>query len=585
MAQVFLARQQNLERLVAIKLLAPSDGVGDHEQRKRDCLRFEREARLMAQVSHPNVVTVFDRGTAAGRDYLVMEYVEGVSLRGLLEAGLPLAVPQARRILREVAQALAHLHDRGIIHRDVKPENVLVSRNGTVRVTDFGIAFLTGEEGVLTHSSQAVGTLDYMAPEQRARLPVDARADQFALAVMAYELLTGKRPLGHIKPPSRLNAALDPRVDEVLLRALRQEPEDRYPHVPAFAGALDRALGQAPRRRQPRVPALLALAVGLAVGLGAGLALAHAFLPEPAPPRAATAGLAPEPLRRPGPPTPEATRPAPQPAAPDLPTLVQLADGHAKRGRHREAVAAFDAAVRLSPNDPSLPYRQGEVYLRMENYPLAIAAYSKAVGLDPKNPAYRRRRGWAYFMNHQNREAVGDLTEATAGDPKDAQSFRNLGCAYVQLSQFDQALRALDEATRLEPNNGFFWYLRGQAYEAKGDHRQARDDYRRATRLNPYLTEPYRALAVLLVRSEDPAVRDAEQAAAYAWKAYDASNGTDWQVLRALALVHAAAGDLPAAVRWCKKALEIAPPGSRPDLQKRLAGYAQRVPPAGGARP
>jgi serine/threonine protein kinase len=393
MAQVFLARQRNLERLVAIKFLAHQAGAGDREQR----LRFEREARLMAQIAHPNVVTVFDRGTAAGRDYLVMEYVEGVSLRALLDGGVPLAVQQARRILREVALALAHLHDRGIVHRDVKPENVLFSRNGTARVTDFGIAFLTGQEGSITHTGQAIGTLDYMAPEQRCRLPVDARADQFALAVMAYEMLTGKRPLGGIRPPSRLNRALGPHVDEVLLKALRQEPEDRYPGVAAFAEALDNALSQAPRQRKSPAPVVL-LMVGLVVGLGAGFALHPVLRPERTEARTETTGISSEPLDQPRRPATEPTEPAPRPAAPDLQTLVRLADEHAARGRYGEAVAAFDEAIRLSPKDAALPSRQGEAYAKMGNNKAAIVALSKAVGLDPKNPAYRRNRGWFYSM-------------------------------------------------------------------------------------------------------------------------------------------------------------------------------------------
>jgi tetratricopeptide (TPR) repeat protein len=572
MAQVFLARQRNLERLVAIKFLAPQSGAGDGEQR----LRFEREARLMAQVSHPNVVAVFDRGTAAGRDYLVMEYVEGVSLRALLDVGVPQPAAQARRILREVALALAHLHGRGIIHRDVKPENVLVSRNGTVRVTDFGIAFLAGEEGVITHSGQAVGTLDYMAPEQRSRLPVDARADQFTLAVMAYEMLTGRRPLGTVKPPSRLNPALDPRVDEVLLKALRQDREDRYPSVPAFAEALDKALGQAPRQRKPPAAAVL-LVAGLVVGLGAGLVLPQVFRPGRTEPRTGTAGISPEPVQEPRPTAPDSARPAPKPAAPDLKTLVKRAKGHAARGRHQEAVAALDEAIRLSPKDPALLARRGEVYFKLKEYPLALEDLNAALERDPENAAALRYRGLSYWQTQRLAEAARDLEAAVALAPNSVHSWKDLGTVYWRLGEHDKAIRAANRAMEVDPKFGYPYFLRGLAYQSLGDDRKACDDYLQAVTLAPDRADFHRALADLLVTAKDRSLRDSERAVRHAWKAYDLTNGNDSEVLRTLATACAAVGDRTAAVRWCKRALELAPPGARKAVQGRLDYYVKRA--------
>jgi tetratricopeptide (TPR) repeat protein len=570
MAQVFLARQRNLERLVAIKFLAPQAGADDGERR----LRFEREARLMAQVAHPNVVTVFDRGMVGDRDYLVMEHVEGVSLRALLEVGAPLAVTQARKLLREVAQALAHLHGRGIVHRDVKPENVLVGRDGAVRVTDFGIAFLTGEEGLLTRTSQAVGTLDYMAPEQRCRLPVDARADQFALAVMAYELLTGRRPLGNVKPPSQLNPALGADVDPVLLKALRQDPEDRYPSVSAFAEALDDALGQASAsRRRPRAAALLA--AGLLVGLGAGLALQRALGPGPA---AAPSGPADQSV---SPSPPAAPAPAQVKAPPpSLEALIRRADEHAARGRYREAVATFDEAIRRSPNDPELFSRQGKAYLRLGNKPAAIAAFSRAVGLSPKGPLYRHQRGWAYLDNHEFAKAAQELTEAIRLDPADASAHCNLGFALFPLGQHERAIEALTRALERGHRPGYPHLVRGRAYQALKKDQEARDDFLRAVRAQPSLAEAHRALAALLVQSKSPAVRDPKQAVEHAWQALYVSKGTNWEAVKTLAHVYAAVGDVPMAIRWCKLALEMAPPPNQPGLRKLLEEYAKRAPPS-----
>jgi serine/threonine protein kinase len=265
MGDVFLARQCSLGRTVAIKFLSPRRGGDSEEQRQR----FEREARLMAQVVHPNIVTVFDRGSIDDRDYFVMEYVEGKSLESLLATGGPLPAGQARRVLAAVLQALAFLHEKGVVHRDLKPSNVLIDSDGQVKLTDFGISVALDEMGQLTDTGQALGSWDYVAPEQRSRLPVDQRADQFALAVVAYEVLTGRRPCGNFKPPSQLNLALNPEVDRVLSRALQEDPDDRYPTVEQFGAALDRALA-GPRGGKFGWSRFALVAAGLLAAVGVG---------------------------------------------------------------------------------------------------------------------------------------------------------------------------------------------------------------------------------------------------------------------------------------------------------------------------
>jgi serine/threonine protein kinase len=237
MGEVYLGRQCGSQRAVAIKFLTPSSRL---PRRERE-LRFEREVRVVTGLDHPNIVTVYDHGTVADRDYFVMEYVVGGSLRERLAAG-SLAIAEIRDMLRQIAAALDYLHRKRIVHRDLKPENVLLDETGRVKLADFGISAPLEELGALTASGQFLGTLDYMAPEQRARLPLDARADQFAMAVIAFELLTGKRPLGNFRRRSQLNPKLHSRVDDVLQKALQDDPDDRYGTVLEFADALDQAL-------------------------------------------------------------------------------------------------------------------------------------------------------------------------------------------------------------------------------------------------------------------------------------------------------------------------------------------------------
>jgi formylglycine-generating enzyme required for sulfatase activity len=238
MGAVYLARQSSLGRPVAVKILSLIPRTDPVDQ----IVRFRREAELMAQVHHANIVPVHDSGTVDGSPYLVMEYIEEGDLRRRMQPGHALPVEHVRPLVLPVAQALAYLHGHGIVHRDLKPENILMRYGCTPMLTDFGLAMLANDVGTPDRTDHVMGTLGYVAPEQQYGLAVDERADQYAMAAVIYELLTGHRPLGIVKPPSQLSAELGPGVDAVLLRALQEDPDDRYPTIQEFGVALDRAL-------------------------------------------------------------------------------------------------------------------------------------------------------------------------------------------------------------------------------------------------------------------------------------------------------------------------------------------------------
>ncbi|MCP5521032.1 MAG: protein kinase [Verrucomicrobiales bacterium] len=220
MGVVYKARQKSLDRWVAIKVLAP-----ERKREERFAEHFEREAKTLAKMSHPNIVTVFDHGEADGWFYIVMELVDGVNLRDLLREG-KMEPEQALAIVPPVCDALEYAHDKGVVHRDIKPENLLLDREGRVKIADFGIASLVGVTG------EKSGTPPYMAPEQQQGT-VDRRADIYALGVVLYEMLTGERPGKELEPPSR-KVQIDVRLDEVVLRALERKPELRYQQASAF---------------------------------------------------------------------------------------------------------------------------------------------------------------------------------------------------------------------------------------------------------------------------------------------------------------------------------------------------------------
>lgn len=229
MGAVYKARQPKLDRFVALKILS-ADLMDDPAFAQR----FNREGQILARLSHPHIVSVFDFGNRGPFLYLLMEYVDGVNLREAMQAA-KFAPGDCLALVQDLCAALKFAHDEGILHRDIKPENVLLDSRGRVKIADFGIAKLIGrnasDSATLTQQGAVMGTLHYMAPEQlETPLDVDQRADIYSLGVVFYELLTGELPIGRFALPSD-NSSLDPRVDEVVLRALERKREQRYQTV------------------------------------------------------------------------------------------------------------------------------------------------------------------------------------------------------------------------------------------------------------------------------------------------------------------------------------------------------------------
>jgi eukaryotic-like serine/threonine-protein kinase len=301
MSSVYRAHDRLLERDVALKILHAT-----YREDEEAVERFRREAQAVAQLSHPNVVTVIDRGEEDGHQFIVFEYVDGATLKDHLARRGPLPPEEALAIAIDVGDALAYAHGHGIIHRDVKPQNVILNGNGAAKVTDFGIAHSVDVEKDVTQTGTVIGTGDYIAPEQASGQPVVPASDVYGLGCVLFELLTGSPPFSgsgfvdvamqhiHAPLPSLLEQrpAVPPRIAAAVERALAKDPDDRFPSMEAFVAELRACLARPepaaeqatsvlprrrverpratapPRRRRPRTFPLAPVLAGLVIVAG-----------------------------------------------------------------------------------------------------------------------------------------------------------------------------------------------------------------------------------------------------------------------------------------------------------------------------
>jgi serine/threonine protein kinase len=262
MGVVYRGRDPLIDRLVAIKTILVPDA--ENAEVASQLARFRREAQASGRLNHPGIVTVYDYGEIDNLCYLVMEFVNGQSLADLMARGERFGLGETLRIIREVLLALEYSHQQGVIHRDIKPANIMLSGDGSVKITDFGVARI--ESSTLTQSGALLGTPSYMSPEQFTGTPVDQRTDLYSIGILLYEMLTGDKAFSgslsvvlqkvlhtELPPPSTINPVVPPTLDAIVATAIRKQREQRYADAKQFSVALLKAWAELPESASPPV--------------------------------------------------------------------------------------------------------------------------------------------------------------------------------------------------------------------------------------------------------------------------------------------------------------------------------------------
>jgi serine/threonine-protein kinase len=522
MGVVYLATDPMLNRQVAVKTV---DLGADMEPEEREFMRTRllRDARAAAVLKHPNIVGIYDVFEDAGRAYVVMEFVEGDNLAALLKK-TPL--PESAlilKILRQMADALDYTHAQGVIHRDIKPANVMIDANGAAKIMDFGIARIT-DTRTCTPTGMVMGTVEYMAPEQILGAAVDGRADQFALAVVAYQMMTASSLFGphtlatltyklvNEAPalPSTRNAALPRGVDAVLTKALSKNPVDRFATCGEFVNALARAYSDAPTAplapptlpmaavpqptqavptsmqttvaiappKSSKAPVLAAAAV--VVILGGALAAVilkpwnHAATqPQETAAVEKTAAPAVTPPVKPpsSPPVPE-TKTAPEAD----PAMSNKPDANAK-----PVVVEAKAPAAKAGSAPGVPTAVAQPEPEPEI--IVTPAETKAGKTTPYSQAMRR--GEQQEKNNDYQAAVQSFGEALTLRPLAGQAHYSRGLAYQHLEQFDAAMKDYNDALKAEPRLVMAFIGLGGCLVHLHRDDEAMSQYQRAVELKP----------------------------------------------------------------------------------------------------
>ncbi len=516
MADVYRGIHTHLDRPVAVKVLH------GHLMEGGDFIeRFKREAKAVANLRHPNIVQVHDFDIQGDLIFMVMEYIDGTNLQQKLveldKTGERLPITQIASIVSDIAAALDYAHSQGMLHRDVKPSNIMLDAEGKAYLTDFGIAKIVGDNK-LTATGTLIGTPAYMSPEQGRGEELTEESDIYSLGVVAFEMLTGhvpydaKTPIGIVhkqisEPVPRITELVDGvpvSAQEVIDRALAKTPEGRFSSADELTGALRLALealeatedvlvqptiemsaaehdklsaptvtmeaGQSepePEAEKEKTPAVPSgsgkLSTGAWVGIGAGVLVVAALL--------LTFVFDVIPLGR------DKIQPSYSVAGEQA---FELGMNYFSVGDFDSALEAFDEAMGSGFLSADLCYHRGIANLELGDFNGADDDFSCAIEIEPENPEFWKQRGMLR-MNHDNpEEALEDLSRAIELNPEpDPQAYNMRGLAFMILGDFQACVEDYSVSLEFEPENPWYAVERGDCFREMGDIGNTLEDYQR----------------------------------------------------------------------------------------------------------
>lgn len=459
-----------------------------------DLKDFINEVRTLFHLQHPNIIPLLDFGIERSIPFLVMTYAPNGTLRQ--PKGVQLPLDTIATYIRQVAEALQFAHDRKLIHRDVKPVNILLGSDSHIWLSDFGIT-------TIAHSSRSLntqdnsGTIEYMAPEQIQGKPRPA-SDQYALGVITYEWITGSRPftgtlseiaIQHMQtsPPSMQEKLpkLSPAIEQVVLRALEKDYEKRFANVREFAAAFSYAVEETKPVSQKTSKQMFEEGYAHLVAkrhIAAIELFDQAITLEPSPHLFCNRGNAYSAISQFEQAIEDYNR-----ALDQNHLYVYAYSGrgfaYAHLKQYRQALEDFNTAIALKPGFAESYGGRGLTHFYLGNCDRAIESFNRAITLKPHAEAYSGR-GLVYAYLKQYDRALEDYDLAIILDPQNAHTFNHRGIIYTKLKQYRRALEDYDRSITLDPQNAIAYYNRGNAYYSLEDYRQAADDFDQAFQLN-----------------------------------------------------------------------------------------------------
>ena len=535
MGVVYRAFDARLQREIALKTL-PDAFARDDSLRAR----FEHEALAASALNHPNIVSVYDIGTDQGVLYMVTELVAGESLRQLIARG-PVPARKLVEIGKQIADGLAAAHAVGVVHRDIKPDNILITADERVKIIDFGVAkqFVTRAAGesaeTQTLPGVLIGTVGYMSPEQIRTQSLDGRSDIFSLGIVLQEMATGRGVFRGATGPDVMSAILTadpppldgvqvpPGLGLIISRCLEKESSRRFQSASDLAFAI-RSLSAISTtlasnvvptaERKSRVRPVWTIA---AAGLMAAIGAAYWFSLPPKAKLVVTAPAAPVAPAQPA--APEAP-PSKPPAAAAVSGAAPLPPPPRTKAIEKTAKQAPPAQPRAADTEASVTraadlVAQGQQLSKEGKYQDAVSSFSEAILLRPRAVAALTGRAGAYLALQQFDHAIDDFTHALELQPGMALVHDSRGRAFMRQGQFDRALQDYSEAIRLKPDLAVAYSNRGHLYNQKGEFQLALPDFDEAIRLKPDSVNAYEGRAQARFRTGDRAgaAADRKQAA------------------------------------------------------------------------